>query len=66
MGSRRTTERRAELLRNEGLTDAELARLHAPIGLPIASRSPEEVAVAIGAEIIAEFVTRRVALPTAH
>jgi xanthine dehydrogenase accessory factor len=55
MGSRRTTERRAERLREEGITDEELARIHAPIGLKIASRSPEEVAVAIAAEIISVF-----------
>ena len=37
------------------MTDEELARVHAPIGLPIGSRSPEEVAVAIAAEIISVF-----------
>ena len=55
MGSRRTTERRNERLRAEGVTDEELARVHAPIGLPIGSRTPEEVAVAIAAEIISVF-----------
>jgi xanthine dehydrogenase accessory factor len=55
MGSRRTTERRAERLREEGVTDEDLARVHAPIGLPIGSRSPEEVAIAIAAEIISVF-----------
>jgi xanthine dehydrogenase accessory factor len=55
MGSRRTTERRAERLRAEGVTDEELARVHAPTGLKIGSRSPEEVAVAIAAEIISVF-----------
>jgi len=55
MGSRRTTERRAERLRAEGVTDEALARIHAPIGLSIGSRSPEEVAVAIAAEIVSVF-----------
>jgi xanthine dehydrogenase accessory factor len=55
MGSRRTTERRSERLREEGVTDEQLARVHAPIGLPIGSRTPEEVAVAIAAEIVSVF-----------
>jgi xanthine dehydrogenase accessory factor len=53
MGSRRTTERRAERLLEEGLTEDDLARIHAPIGLSIGSRTPEEVAIAIGAQIVA-------------
>ena len=52
MGSRRTNADRAERLRAEGVTDEELARIHAPIGLKIGSRSPQEVAVAIAAEIV--------------
>ena len=55
MGSRRTTERRNERLRAEGVAEEQLARVHAPIGLPIGSRSPEEVAVAIAAEIVSVF-----------
>ncbi len=53
MGSRRTTAQRAERLRAEGVTDAELERLMAPIGLDLGARTPEETAVAICAEIIA-------------
>jgi xanthine dehydrogenase accessory factor len=53
MGSRRTTEQRNERLRAEGVAEEDLARVHAPIGLPIASRTPSEVAVAVAAEIIA-------------
>jgi xanthine dehydrogenase accessory factor len=56
MGARRTTESRNERLRAEGVTDEQLARIHAPIGLKIGSRTPEEVAVAVAAEIVA---TRR-------
>jgi xanthine dehydrogenase accessory factor len=52
MGSRRTTQRRREKLLAEGVAEEELERVHAPIGLPIASRTPEEVAIAIGAEIV--------------
>ena len=53
MGSRRTNGARADRLRAEGVSEAALARIHAPIGLPIGSRTPEEVAVAIAAEIVA-------------
>ena len=53
MGSRATHRKRLETLRDAGLRDDELARVHAPIGLDIGARSPEETAVAIVAEIIA-------------
>jgi xanthine dehydrogenase accessory factor len=52
MGSKVTTADREERLRAEGVDDAGLGRIHAPIGLSIGARSPEEVAVAIGAEIV--------------
>jgi xanthine dehydrogenase accessory factor len=61
MGSRRTTERRRERLMELGVAEEELDRIHAPIGLSIASRTPEEVAVAIGAQIIS--VTNRAGTP---
>jgi xanthine dehydrogenase accessory factor len=53
MGSRRTNEDRAHQLKELGFTDDELARLHAPIGLDVGGRTPEETAVSIAAEIIA-------------
>jgi xanthine dehydrogenase accessory factor len=52
MGSKVTTADREERLRAAGVGDAALARIHAPIGLAIGARSPEEVAVAIGAQIV--------------
>jgi xanthine dehydrogenase accessory factor len=52
MGSRKTTAEREERLRAAGVGDAGLARIHAPIGLPIGARTPEAVAVAIAAQIV--------------
>ena len=54
MGSRRTNEDRLDKLRERGLTSAELGRLHAPIGLDIGARTPEETAVSIAAELIGQ------------
>lgn len=53
MGSRRTHAERVAQLTEGGVTAAELERLHAPIGLDIGARTPEETAVSIAAEIIA-------------
>jgi xanthine dehydrogenase accessory factor len=53
MGSRRTHDDRVRRLREAGVGDAAMKRVMAPIGLDIGARSPEEVAVAICAEIIA-------------
>jgi xanthine dehydrogenase accessory factor len=63
MGSRRTTEERAARLRAAGVDAPALTRLHAPIGLDLGARTPEEVAVAVAAEIIAARRGRRVVRP---
>ena len=51
LGSKKTHARRLERLKQQGVTDAQLARIHAPIGLPIGAISPPEIAVAIMGEI---------------
>ncbi len=53
LGSSRTHARRVERLTQAGLPPAQIARIHAPIGLDIQAQTPEEIAVAIMAEIIA-------------
>ncbi|MFF3862872.1 XdhC family protein [Streptomyces sp. NPDC002209] len=53
MGSRRTHEDRNERLREVGVSELELARLRSPIGLDLGARSPEETALSIAAEIVA-------------
>jgi len=52
MGSRRTHDDRVVRLREAGLTDAEMARIHSPIGLDLGARTPEETAISIAAEIV--------------
>ena len=53
LGSKKRGVAVRELLREEGFTDEELARIHTPIGLDIGGKSPPEVALSILAEVIA-------------
>ena len=55
LGSRKTHARRLERLKQQGVSDADLTRIHAPIGLSIGAVSPSEIAVAIMAEITAQL-----------
>ncbi len=65
MGSRRTNETRMRRLAEEGCAPDQLARIHAPIGLDLGGREPDEVAVAIAAEIIAARHRATTASPAA-
>jgi xanthine dehydrogenase accessory factor len=53
LGSKKTHARRLERLRGEGVSETDLTRIHAPIGLAIGAASPPEIAVSIMAEITA-------------
>jgi len=53
LGSRRTQERRAERLRDAGLDERSIARIHAPCGLDVGARTPSETAISVLAEVIA-------------
>lgn len=52
IGSQRRWLTTSKVLRERGLTDTDLARIHAPIGLEIAAETPEEIAISIMAEIV--------------
>ena len=54
LGSRGTHAKRIERLKAAGFGDADLARIHAPIGLAIGAKGPAEIAVSILAEIVKE------------
>ena len=53
LGSRKTQEQRRQRLRAAGVSETDLAKLHGPIGIDLGGRTPEEIALAVMAEIIA-------------
>jgi xanthine dehydrogenase accessory factor len=53
MGARSTVARRAQLLRQAGVAEEALARLHSPLGLDLGGTTPEETALSVLAEIVA-------------
>lgn len=55
LGSRKTHAARLDRLKAKGATDAQLARIHAPIGIDIGAISPAEIALSILAEITARL-----------
>jgi len=52
MGSKKSSDKRRQRLAHLGVSDAELQRLHAPIGLDIGSKTPVEIALSIMAQLI--------------
>ena len=63
LGSRRTHAARLARLRDMGVTDDQLARLHGPVGLDIGAMGPAEIAVSILAELIATHRGKRLQGP---
>lgn len=53
LGSKKTQARRAAALREAGVAEERIARIHSPIGLDLGGRRPDEIALAILAEIVA-------------
>ena len=58
LGSRTTNAKRRERLLQDGLTKTQWSRLHAPIGLDIGTETPEEIALAILAEVVETYRNR--------
>nr|WP_316654324.1 XdhC family protein [uncultured Gellertiella sp.] len=58
LGSRKTHARRVERLKAEGIGDADIARISAPIGLDIGAATPAEIAVSVLADIIRAYRCR--------
>ena len=53
LGSKKTHANRVSALRELGLSDQEISRIHAPIGIKLGGNRPEEIALSIAAEIVA-------------
>ncbi|MBB1091142.1 XdhC family protein [Rhodopseudomonas palustris] len=65
LGSKKTHARRVDRLKEQGASEADVARIHAPIGLSIGAVSPSEIAVSIMAEITATLRMPNAAKATA-
>lgn len=59
IGSRRKIAGTHARLRDDGFTDADIARIHNPIGLAIKAETPEEIAVSIAAKMILHRASHR-------
>ncbi len=64
MGSSRTSAKRRERLAQLDISPAQIDRLHAPVGLPIGSKTPPEIAIAILAELTALIAQATATGPT--
>ncbi|PCI05348.1 MAG: XdhC/CoxF family protein [Hyphomicrobiales bacterium] len=61
LGSRKTHAKRTDRFTQAGITEVQMEKIHAPIGLNIAAATPAEIAVAVMAEIIETFRKRGMA-----
>jgi xanthine dehydrogenase accessory factor len=52
LGSKKTHEKRVKRLTTEGYSEADIAKIHAPIGMPISAKSAREIALSIMGELI--------------
>ena len=59
LGSKKRGAAMRDLLRDEGFTDEELARVHTPIGLDLGGKAPAEVALSILSEIVSVYSGKR-------
>lgn len=58
LSSRQTHQRRLQRLREQGLSTSQLERIHAPIGLDIGAKTPQEIALSIMAQIVSQRASR--------
>jgi xanthine dehydrogenase accessory factor len=58
LGSKTTNAKRRQRLLEDGMSESQLSRLHAPIGLDIGAETPEEIALAIMAEVVEAYRKR--------
>jgi xanthine dehydrogenase accessory factor len=65
LGSKATNAKRRARLLDDGITEEQYARLHAPIGIDIAAGTPEEIALAVMAEVVAAY-RKREQMSAAH